>query len=380
MLLFNTQQDLENPFDMNGLDDVFFEMDREMDDAWQPLASMAGEVQRAKSVVSSVLRPFRCAKWGAKKFSDQSLYPTDQQQSACSATICMHQQLVGAWRMQCLEHAAWAPHCVLSAAFPCAATPSGYASPRHYGQDTCSSPGLTGRNHPDLSWPQPAPWAQQKLAAAAAGISISRRGSMLGTVTEEDTLIGTQPEAAEAQQPDSSTPISTADKVNPSAASCEQPMPAKGNGAGPSPLSQPLHAKDLHVSLQSHSSHSQSPLGSPRHSGAGTTSTLRPPASSAFAAGFRSLRQRSPSDKPVSPTGPQQQGQQQVRAVSTLEQARSVEMVGQARPLLRCSGDNSQEFLAGVDGRGSPDSLELGGDSSTQLIRDGACRSDDHVD
>jgi hypothetical protein len=47
MLLFNTQQDLENPFDMNGMDDVFFDMDREMDDAWQPLASMAGEAHRA---------------------------------------------------------------------------------------------------------------------------------------------------------------------------------------------------------------------------------------------------------------------------------------------------------------------------------------------
>jgi hypothetical protein len=268
--------------------------------------------------------------------------------------------------------------CCTSLLFRRAATPSGYASPRHYGQDACSSPGPTGRNHPDLSWPQPAPWAQQKLAAAAAGVSISRRGSMLGTVTEEDALIGTQPADPEAQQSDSGTPTSTSDKANPSAASCEQPLPAKGNGAGPSPLSQPLHAKDLHISLQSHSSHPQSPLGSPRHSGAGTTSTLRLPASSAtFAAGFRCLRQRSPSDKPVSPTGPQQQGQQQVRAVSALEQARSVEMVGHARPLLRRSSDNSQEFLAGVDGRGSPDSLELGGNSSTQLIRDGAFFSDD---
>lgn len=42
MLLFNTQQDLENPFDMQGMDDVFFVMDREMDDCWQPLVSMAG--------------------------------------------------------------------------------------------------------------------------------------------------------------------------------------------------------------------------------------------------------------------------------------------------------------------------------------------------
>jgi hypothetical protein len=75
-----------------------------------------------------------------------------------------------------------------------------------------------------------------------------------------------------------------------------------------------------------------------------------------------------------------QQSQQQVRAVSALEQARSVEIVGHAHPLLLRSSDGSQECLAGVGSRGSPDLLELGGDSSTQLIGEGVCRSDDHVD
>lgn len=56
MLLFNTQQDLENPFDMNGMDDVFFEMDKEMDDAWQPMGSIAGERVEPRQVALRLCR------------------------------------------------------------------------------------------------------------------------------------------------------------------------------------------------------------------------------------------------------------------------------------------------------------------------------------
>lgn len=273
-----------------------------------------------------------------------------------------------------------------------AATPSGYASPRHFGQETCSSPGP--KHNPDLCWPPPAPWAQQKLAAANAAVSISRRGSTLGTVTEEDTLIGTQAEPVETQKSDTGTPTNATDKAVPSATNTEQgdaavpaaavqPAASRCSGAGPSPLSQPpTHLRDVHINPQQHTStHSQSPLASPRHSGAGGTSTLRAPALSAttFAAGFSSLRQRSPFDKATSPTGASQQGQQQVRAGSSLEPG--VELTVQGKALRRRSSDNSsheQESFA--DGRVSSGSIELGGDSSTQLIREGVCRSDEHVD
>lgn len=51
MLLFKTQQDLENPFDMCGLDDVFFDLRHELEDAcFGPMGSMAGTGKRSDCV------------------------------------------------------------------------------------------------------------------------------------------------------------------------------------------------------------------------------------------------------------------------------------------------------------------------------------------
>jgi hypothetical protein len=62
-----------------------------------------------------------------------------------------------------------------------------------------------------------------------------------------------------------------------------------------------------------------------------------------------------------------------------------VELVNQSRQLVRrrsSGGDNhEQDCIAADDSHSSADSsMELGGDSSTQLIREGLCRSDEHVD
>lgn len=86
-----------------------------------------------------------------------------------------------------------------------------------------------------------------------------------------------------------------------------------------------------------------------------------------FAAGFSSLRHRSPFDKPTSPTSHLQHGQQEQ------------ELVGkQNKQVLRrrSSGSSSQEELSVADRRGSAGSKESTGDSSTSLIRECACRSD----
>lgn len=198
---------------------------------------------------------------------------------------------------------------------------------------------------------------------------------MLGTVAEEESLIGTVP--TDSPMADSATAAnSSAGLAAPLCVpDCQQGAAApQGGGAGPSPL-MPLNVRDLHISLQPHSSmQTPSPLASPRHSGCGTsgcsTTGLRPPTAqtvAGFAAGFSALRHRSPFDKPISPTSHSQHGQ------------REQELVGkQNKQVLRrrSSGSSSQEELSVADGRRSTGSIDSTGDSSTSLIREGACRSD----
>lgn len=285
-------------------------------------------------------------------------------------------------------------------------TPSGYASPRHFGAtgvDTCCPTSPNPRNHPDLSWPQPAPWAQQKMAAAAAAgaTSISRRGSTLGTVTEEDFMIGVEP-AAEAPQPEPQAPIPTgaADKTPSMGMSSAESSPfsaaaaagVKGSSeqrssGSPSLLGPHAQVREVRAGLQQPSS--QPPLASPRSSGAGAgaaaPSTVRAPA-----ACLGGLRQRSPFERlekvPVSPAGHlQEQHRPQQHARSSDGSIKlGVELIGHATLARRYSsgdGPHDQQVVAARSRSSSLDSsFELGGDSSTQLIRDGACRSDEHAD
>lgn len=174
-----------------------------------------------------------------------------------------------------------------------------------------------------------------------------------------------------------------------------------GSGQGLSSLqvSSSQQAHMLRVSVPPHHSSQQqlsslSPVGSPRHSGAGgsCTSSLKPAAPAAAAGTAASLsstavaassvlRHRSTATGHAEQPPHQQPHSQQAhqhadRGSST--QLLGVEMVAQAPPLVRHHSVSSSS-PEGPHSR-SDSEASLHGDSSTQLIRVGACRSDDYVD
>lgn len=230
---------------------------------------------------------------------------------------------------------------------------------------------------------------------------MSRRGSTLGTVTEEEVLLGTNAAAsaagaehgcwaqvtagpvAEALAASTGTGGSTAYKPTPgSSEACE----AVGSRLC-------LGSRQDSAEMAHSTSSKQPPDTSPHSGGRDGTSTLRqaPPASTTEPAAAGQLPLQSPFDQQNKPSKlcaqpPQQQlVQVQPTGVHLSGDSSScqhgVELAGPAQLLLRRSSSGSSGKVVG-NGPSSRSSSELSqrDDSATQLIRAGLCRSDDHAD
>lgn len=265
-----------------------------------------------------------------------------------------------------------------------AATPSGCSSPRHFAaaQDMCANivycPGSPNpRAHADL-WP--APWAQQKMAAPA-GVAISRRGSILGTVTEEESLIraaaqGETTAAGPAQAAVSLHLAGAGGVTGTSACSCAA---ATGNSVGsslPTPhhsthskQSSELGAAAMH--MQPLSCQQPTPPGS--KGGSPISGVSRPEAAAAplmlGAAHQQNLHRRHQSSRP-----PEAASLHQQRYSTDASSPQGMEPAGSDGHGGGDGGEGGQAIAR------SDSDTSLGDDCSTQLMRVGIYRSDDYVD